>query len=98
MRRLLLIAVLAALPALAAPAAEAPVDPTPEARAAAYAPRVAAIIEGVEKLDFEDLWDRADELRLLGAEAGPAMSDALVKATPRARLITWPPVYEPNFD
>ncbi len=58
-------------------------EPPPASPAA----KVAEIIKGLEKLDYDDVWERADELRKLGAEAGAAVKAALATASPRARLI-----------
>ncbi len=52
-----------------------------------HAARVAKIIKSLEKLDYDDVWERADELRKLGAEAGAAVKNALATASPRARLL-----------
>jgi carboxyl-terminal processing protease len=69
--------------ALALPAVGQEVPPEEPDHAAA----VAEAIKGLEELEYDQVWDRGDQLRKLGPEAGEAVAAALKGASGRARLI-----------
>jgi carboxyl-terminal processing protease len=71
---------------LAIPALAGEVQPR-EPVGGEHAAAVAAIIRDLEKVDYEELWDRGDRLRRLGPDAGEAMEAALENASEKGRLL-----------
>ena len=84
MRRLLsLLAALTLTLSAAAHAGEPPPPPPTEEHAA----HVAEILKGLERVDYDELWERGGRLRALGDAALGAMDQALDEAGPKGELI-----------
>ncbi len=52
-----------------------------------HAATIAGALKGLDELDYDAVWDRGDELRKIGPEAGDAMAKALESAGDRAKLL-----------
>jgi carboxyl-terminal processing protease len=83
MRHLLTAIALAflVLPVPRAPAAE-PAEPPPN-----HAAAVAEALKGIDRLEYDEVWDRGARLRRLGPEAGEAIAEAMPAASERGRLV-----------